>query len=162
MIEYSVKSVDRKKFSFTNNDNLIGDLIYEQRYNLKSYILLANGLSYHFEPKGDSAMTIELKEGESILINFKMNSKGNITINTKFENIEKHYIFKHTGVFKSTYTLVDSEEEELLVIQTDFKWDKFNQDYIISISDTFDKFKNKDIILLTMIHCINYYQYVSS
>ena len=90
-----------------------------------------------------------------------MNSKGNITLNTKFENIDIHYIFKHTGVFKSTYTLVDSEEEELLVIQTDFKWNKFNQDYNIFSSDTFEKFKNKDIILMTIIHCINYYQYVS-
>ena len=161
MTEYKVKSEDKKKFSFTNNDNLIGDLIYQQQYNLESDILLANGLSYHFGPKGDSAMTVELKDNESIMLNFKMNSKGNISINTKFENIEKHYIFKHTGVFKSTYTLVDSEEEELLVIQTDFKWDKFNQDYNISTSGTFDKFTNKDILLLTMIYCINYYQYAS-
>lgn len=161
MTKYKVKSDDRKKFSFTNNDNLIGDLIYEQRYNLKSDILLANGLSYHFEPKNDSAMTVELKDNKSILLNFKMNSKGNITITTKLENIQNHYILKHTGVFKSTYTLVDSEEEELLVIQTDFKWDKLNQDYNISTSDTFDNFKNTDVILLTMIHCINYYQYVS-
>jgi hypothetical protein len=161
MTEYKVKSDDRKKFCFTNNDNLIGNLIYEQRYNLKSIISLANGLSYHFEPKSDSAMTVELKDNASILLNFKMNSKGNITITTKLENVENDYILKHTGVFKSTYTLVDSKEEELLVIQTDFKWDKFNQDYNISTSNTFDKFKNNDILLLTMIHCINYYQYVS-
>ena len=161
MTEYNVKSDDRKKFSFKSNGISIGDLLYEQRYNLKSEILLTNGQNYHFEPKGDFTMTVELKDKGEILLNFKMNSKGNITLNTKFENIDIHYIFKHTGVFKSTYTLVDSEEEELLVIQTDFKWNKFNQDYNIFSSDTFEKFKNKDIILMTIIHCINYYQYVS-
>ena len=161
MAEYSVKSEDRKTFSFATNDNFIGDLIYQQRYILKADILLANNLRYQFQPKGDSATTIELKDNENILLNFKMNSRGNITINTKLDNIENHYIFKHTGVFKSTYTLTDSEEEELLVVQTDFKWDKFNQDYNISTSDTFDKFKTKDILLLTVIHCINYYQYLS-
>lgn len=161
MTEYKVKSDDRKKFSFTNNDNLIGDLTYDQRYSLNADILLANGSKYQIIPKSDFAMTIELKNEENILLTFKMNSKGNITINTKFENVEQHYIFKHRGTWKSTYALLDSEEEELLVIETDFKWDKFDQNYNISTSDTFDKSQNNDILLLTTIHCINYYQYVS-
>ena len=73
MTEYNVKSDDRKKFSFKSNGISIGDLLYEQRYNLKSEILLTNGQNYHFEPKGDFTMTVELKDKGEILLNFKMN-----------------------------------------------------------------------------------------
>ena len=160
MTKYRVKSEDRKKFSFTNNTNLIGELTYQQRYTLKADILLANGSRYQMAPKeGDSATTIELKDNENVLLTFKMNSKGSISINTKFDNVEQYYTFKYK---EGTYVLLDIEEvKELLLIETDFKWNKFDQDYNISTTDKFDKFESSEILLLSMIHCINYYQYLS-
>lgn len=98
-----------------------------------------------------------LKDNENILLNFKMNWNLNIMINTKFENIENHYIFKNIGVLSSIYSLLDSKERELLVIQPEFEWRKLNYSYNIKTSTTFDKFENKDILLLSTIHCINYY-----
>ena len=44
-----------------------------------------------------------------------------------------------------------------MVAETDFKWNKLNYDYNIETSKNFDDFDNKELLLLTILHCINYY-----
>lgn len=61
------------------------------------------------------------------------------------------------GLLSSQFVLIDTEKNELLVTKTDFKWNKLNFDYVIETSTDFDKFDNKELMLLTTLHCINYY-----
>ena len=53
--------------------------------------------------------------------------------------------------------LVDTNEKELLAIEADFKWKKFIMDFNIETSNEFDSFENKEILLFTTVHCVNYY-----
>ena len=44
-----------------------------------------------------------------------------------------------------------------MAAETSFKWSKLNFDYNIETTQVFDKFENKELLLLTILHCINYY-----
>lgn len=157
MKEYKVKSEDTKHFSLTINDQEIGRLKYEKWFSFKAEMILEGIGTYQIEPKGFWGTTIELKQNENILLNFKMNWNGSIVINSRLDETERDFILKHKGLFKSSYVLLSKEEEELLVIQPDFKWSKFNYDYNISTTDLFDNLSFDVTLILTTIHCVNYY-----
>ena len=162
MKEYKVKSEDTKHFSLSINDQEIARLIYEKWFSLKAEMILEGAITYQIEPKGFWGTTIELKQNEKLILNFKMNWSGNIIINSHFDEIERDFILKHKGIFKDTYILLSKEEEELLVIKPDFKWNKFNYDYNITTTDHFDTLSFNTILLLTTIHCVNYYMTMMS
>ena len=85
-----------------------------------------------------------------------MGWKG-IVIKTNFNENEKNYLLKLKGLLSNKFILVDAEENEILAVDTDFKWNKFNFDYTIETSTEFDTMKNKELMLLTILHCVNYY-----
>ena len=162
MKEYKVKSEDTKHFSLTMNDQEIGRLKYEKWFSFKAEMILDGTRTYQIEPKGFWGTTIELRQNDKILLNFKMNWNGNIIINTWFDEIERDFILKHKGILKDSYVLLNKEEEDLLVIKPDFKWSKFNYDYNISTTDRFDNLSFNLTLLLTTIHCVNYYMAMMS
>ncbi|WP_394996602.1 hypothetical protein [Emticicia sp.] len=156
MKEYKIKSEDTKHFSLTLNDQEIGRLKYEKWFSFKAEMILGGTMTYQIEPKGFWGTTIELKQNEKILLNFKMIWNGDFIINTRFDEIERDFILKHKGIFKESYVILNKQDEELLVIRPDFKWNKLNYDYNISTTDQFDNLSFNVILLLTTIHCINY------
>ena len=163
MKDYNAKSIDTKHFYLTTSDeNPIGILKYDSWFSFKSEIILEDNTVYHVQPKGFWGTTIELKKDDTVLLNFKMNWNGNIVINTKFEEVERDFILKHKGVLKSSYVLQDKDGLELLVIQPDFKWNKFRYDYTLSTTEKLEQFGFKNILLLTTIHCANYYMAMMS
>jgi hypothetical protein len=58
--------------------------------------------------------------------------------------------------------LLDKDEQELAALQPDFKWNKLNFDYAISTTKRFVTFDFNEILLLTTIHCANYYLTMAS
>lgn len=162
MKEYKVKSEDTKHFSLTINDQEIGRLEYAKWFSFKAEMILEGAMPYQIEPKGFWGTTIELKQNENVLLNFKMNWNGNIIINSRFDNIERDFILKHKGIFKDSYVLLTREEQDLLVVKPDFKWNKIKYDYNIITTDRFDNLSFHPILLLTTIHCVNYYMAMTS
>lgn len=159
---YKVRSADTKNFSVTTNDQEIGKLKYGKWFSFKAEMIVEGGMTYQIEPKGFWGTTVELKQDETILLNFTMNWNGNIIINSRFDETERDFILKHKGIFKESYILTNKEGEDLLVIKPDFKWNKFNYDYDIVTTDHFDKLSFNTILLLTTIHCVNYYMVMTS
>ncbi|WP_257669815.1 hypothetical protein [Parapedobacter tibetensis] len=157
MTEYQAKSNQSSSFDVTKDDKLIGKLSYKSWFKFNAVIEIANNSNYQVEPKGFWGTTIELKDGEKVLLKFKMNWNGEIVVQTYFNDIEKGYIFKYSGVFKASFILIDQEGTELLVMKPHLKWTKMNYEYQITTSDTFKTFSNKEILLMTSIHCANYY-----
>lgn len=162
MKEYKVKSEDTKHFSLTLDYQEIGRLIYKKWFSFKAEMILMGARTYQIEPKGFWGTTIELKQHDNVLLNFKMDWNGNIIIHTRFDETERDYVLKHKGILKSAYILLSKEKEELLAIQPDFKWSKFNYDYTISTTDEFENLRGKEILLLSTIHCVNYYMTMMS
>ena len=85
-----------------------------------------------------------------------MGWKG-IIIKTFFNSKEETYLLKLNGLLSNKFVLIDTDKNELMVAETDFKWNKLNYDYNIETTRDFDDFDKKELLLLTILHCINYY-----
>ncbi|MBS1746376.1 MAG: hypothetical protein JST21_09435 [Bacteroidetes bacterium] len=157
MTEYIVKSTDTLSFVFVKGEDIVGKLTYKNWFSFKAKLELNNNHLYQMEPKGFWGTTIELKENDNTILNFKMNWNGNIVIHSVIANPEQDFVFRHRGVLKDSFVLLNKDDVELLVVKPDFKWNKFNYEYKITSSGYFDSFKNQDILLATTIHCANYY-----
>lgn len=156
MTEYKVKSSNSLVFELRNNETLVGTLTYASWFRFSAELETLHS-KYQIEPKGFWGTTIELKEGEKILLKFRMNWNGEIVIQIYFNEIKSGYIFKHRGIFKESFVLADQNGIELLVMKPDLKWHTMHYEYQITTSDIFDTFFEKEILLMISLHCANYY-----
>lgn len=156
MGQYKANSTNSQNFSLTSNNQPLGELIYKKWYSFNAEILLSNGKKYQLEPQGFWNSKIELKDETKTLLEFKMGWNG-IIIDIFFDNKEHTYLLKLNSLLSSKFILIDTEKNELMVAETDFKWNKLNYDYNIETAPRFEDFDKKELILLTILHCINYY-----
>ncbi len=154
MGHYKVDSTNSSDFILTMNNVTIGELKYSKWYSFKSEMLLADNSCYQLEPKGFWDSKIELKQGEEIILYFEMGWKG-IVINLNYSR--KKYLLRSKGLLSSNFFLIDIDENELVAIESDFKWTELTFKFDIETSAEFDNFENKEILLLTTLHCVNYY-----
>lgn len=157
MAEYKAKSGSSLNFELTQGDQLIGKLIYKSWFKFNAGIELSDNISYQVEPKGFWGTTIELKDNEKVLLKFTMNWNGQIVINTYFDGTDKSYVFKHKGLFKESYILVDEDGTELMVMKPQMKWKNLSYEYDVSTSDEFEALTYHKILLMISLHCANYY-----
>lgn len=162
MRELIVTSTDTRKFSMAEGEKQLGKLDYTTWFTLKAELTLDNNKVYQVLPKGFWGTTIEVKDGEEVLFSFKMHWNGSIILKSFLDGYERDFIFKHKGLFKNAYVLLDKEEQELAVLQPDFKWSKFRYDYTISGNDVFKKADDNTLLFLTVVHCANYYMSMMS
>lgn len=155
MKQYNVISENYRNFNLKFQDLSIAELIYPNWFSFKAEIKLADNSQLSLEPTGFWDAKIELKRGEEVIMNFKLGWKG-IMINVKSEGAEESYLLKHKGLLNSRYVLIDTSEQEILAVKSDFNWSKFKLDYVIETSENFDHYKMKEAFLLTIIHAINY------
>lgn len=156
MAQYKVNSKNSRNFSLTLDNEKVGDLVYKKWYSFNAELLMADGKNYQLESKGFWDSKIELKDGTESLLEFKMGWKG-IVINTRFDNKEKHFLLKLKGLLSNKFILLGDDNEELMVAETDFKWKNLRFDYNIETTQQFDNSANAKLLLLTVVHCINYY-----
>lgn len=156
MGKYKGNSINSRNFNLTFDNLKIGELIYEKWYSFNADILLSDGAKYQLEPKGFWDYKIELKDNTNVLLEFKMGWKG-IIIKTFFDNKGDTFLLKLNGLLGSDFVLIDKDKNELMIIETDIKWTKLNYDYNIETTQNFENFDNKELLLLTLLHCVNYY-----
>ena len=157
MANYSVTAKSILSFDVIKDAQRVGNLTYKSWYKFNAAIVLANGLQYEIEPKGFWGTTVELKEGATLLLQFKMNWNGEIVVQTFFNGVEQGYVIKHRGLFKESFILNNQEGMELLLMKPQIKWKSFNIEYDITTTDTFETLPQKEILLMTSVHCANYY-----
>ena len=156
MVPYKANSTNLRNFSLTRNKETVGELIYKKWYSFTAEILMPDGAKYGLEPKGFWESKIELKDGDTTLLEFKMGWRG-IVIKTFLANKEASFLLKASGLLSRKFVLLNTDKEELLAAEADFKWSKFNYDYTIETTEAFERFDQKEALLLTILHCINYY-----
>lgn len=157
MTEYQAKISNTFSFDITKDNQSVGKLTYKSWFKFDAELELTNHSKYRIEPKGFWGTIIELKEGENVLLKFNMNWNGDIIVQTFFDGIEKDYVFKHRGIFKESFVLIDKEGTELLVMKPHIKWNVMNYEYTITTTDIFEALSNKEILLINSLHCANYY-----
>jgi hypothetical protein len=161
MANYIAKSTNSLSFYLTSDEKKIGELIYEKWYASNAEIKTFNGANFHLKSKGLWNSKIELKDGEKTILEFKLGWNG-ILIKTFFQNSEKNYILRTKGISSNKFILTDSEKKELLVAEMDTKLDNLNYKYSIRTTNEFESFRNKNILVLALLHCINYYIYITT
>ncbi|MGG7664110.1 hypothetical protein [Dyadobacter sp. BHUBP1] len=157
MADYLAKSTNSLAFDVTQGDQFIGKLSYKSWFSFTAIIEMANQATYQVDPKGFWGTTIEVKDAAHRLLTFTLNWHGDIVMETYFNNVERGYIFKHRGIFNESFVLTDQEGVELLVMKPHLKWQNMTYEYQIVTSDRFNSFSTKELLLLTSLHCANYY-----
>ena len=156
MGHYKANATNSHNFSLTFDNQKVGELVYKKWYSFSAEIQLTDGSNYQLEPTGFWDSKIELKDDTQTLLEFKMGWKG-IIIKTLFNDSKEVFLLKLKGLLSNKFVLLDTNDEELMAAETSFKWSKLNFDYNIETTQVFDKFENKELLLLTILHCINYY-----
>ncbi len=157
MTSYHAKSNNALSFEVTKEEQLIGTLTYKSWFQSAAAISLADHTTYQVAPKGFWGTTIELRDGERVLLHFKMGWNGTIIIQTYFNGLKQDYIFKRSGFFKGIFILADQEGTEILTMTPDLKWNTLKYEYRITTADTFDVLEDKEILLMNAVHCANYF-----
>ncbi|UOQ71787.1 hypothetical protein [Hymenobacter cellulosilyticus] len=157
MADYLIKSTDTRTFTLLAEAAVLGELKYTEWFSFKAMLVLTNGPSLRIEPRGFWGTTIEAKDGDVVVLSFKMNWDGNIVLKSRLGGTNRAFVLKNQGLTKSGYVLLDKHGQELLTIRPDFKWNKINNDYSVSSSELFETFASKETLVLMAIHCANYY-----
>ena len=157
MKEYQVIAKKSTCFDLFHDNESVGRLSYTSWFSFNALIELADNSIYQVEPKGIFGTTIEVKDKVKVLLKFKMNWNGDIVIQTYFDNLEKGYILKRRGFLNESFLLIDQNGLELLALKPHLKWSKMNYEYQMTTSDHFEGYLNKELLLLTSVHCTNYY-----
>ena len=156
MGQYKANATNSHNFTLRFDYQKVGELVYKKWYSFSAEIQMTDGKKYQLEPTGFWDSKIELKDDTQTLLEFKMGWKG-IIIKTLFNDSEEVFLLKLKGLLSNKFVLLDTNDEELMAAETSFKWSKFNFDYNIETTQVFDKFEHKKLLLLTILHCINYY-----
>lgn len=156
MALYKANSTNSRNFNVTLENQEIGELLIKKWYSFDADLIMSDGKNYQLITKGFWDSKVELIDGSQTLLDFKMGWKG-IVIKTYFDNQERQYLLKLQGFINSKFILIDDSDQELSVASTDFKWLTLNFDYDIETTSSFDQLRNRDLLLMTMLHCINYY-----
>ena len=156
MGQYKANATNSHNFTLRFDYQKVGELVYKKWYSFSAEIQLTDGTKYQLEPTGFWDSKIELKDDTQTLLEFKMGWKG-IIIKTLFNDSKEVFLLKLKGLLSNKFVLLDTNDEELMAAETSFKWSKFNFDYNIETTPVFDNFENKELLLLTILHCINYY-----
>lgn len=156
MNEYKAKSTNAINFDLTLNDEIIGKLAYAEWYTFNANIQLKDGKEYQLRPKGFWNSIIELKDLDKTLLDFRMGWKG-IVIKTYFGPTEESYLLSQKGLLSNKFSLIDQDQNEVLVSKSILKWKSLNYDYSFETSSQFETIPHKEALLLTVVHCINYY-----
>lgn len=156
MANYIANSTNSLTFYLNSDNEKIGELIYKKWYASNAEIKLTNGDTFQMKPKGIWNSKFELKDGEKTILEFKLGWSG-ILIKTFFNDNEESYLLRMKGFPSYKFTLTDIEKRELLVAVMDIKLNNLNYKYTINTTDEFESIANKDIIALSLLHCINYY-----
>ncbi|TGE23705.1 hypothetical protein E5K00_00390 [Hymenobacter aquaticus] len=162
MAQYLIKSTDKRTFTLLAGAAVRGELKYTKWFSFKAVLALAEGPTFRIEPRGRWGTTIEVKNGESVVLSFRMHWEGSIVLKSRLGGENRAFVLKSQGVAKTRYVLLDKDKRELLVIEPDYQWNKTNHDYTVSSTELFEALADKDALVLTAIHCANYYMTMMS
>lgn len=157
MANYTATSINSRNFILTNESGTLGELIYPKWYTFNAEIVLGEASKYQLELEGFWDSKIQLKQGDAVLLEFKIGWNG-VELSSNLDGKNERYLLKLKGFFSSKYVLVDAQDNEILEAEFDFKWKKLELDYNITTTEAFKNISHKEVLILTSLHCINYYQ----
>ncbi len=148
-----VTCTDSRNFELHDGAEKLGSLSYKQWFSYSAE-LEAGKEVFEVKPTGLLGATFAVFKGSEEVATFKMNWKGQMTVNFKDG---QEYIFKRKSMLNSKYVVENGKEQEIIQFIPCFDWTKFKYSYDIFYND---KVKNILLVLLGM-YCANYYIAIS-
>ncbi len=144
------ESTNQKTFELTDGSEKLGELSYDNLFSFNALIITAKEGNYELKPTGVFSSEISVtKNGEKVAI-LKMNWKGHVIMS--FQNGEE-FILKSTRVFFNKYVVENKDQQQLLLLDPNFNWSKFNYNYTIS----YDTKPQNILLVLLAIYAANYF-----
>jgi hypothetical protein len=136
-------------------ERILGTLIYPKWYSYDARIELANNRNYTLEQTGFWGTTVALKSEHKELMNCQTNWKGHILIESHLEEDLTGYKVKNTFSLDGKVLLLDSDGQEAMAIVPDQRWYESVRRFKLTLSDKLSVHPEKELIMLTSIHCAN-------
>jgi hypothetical protein len=144
------KLTNNKTLLLSENGQQLGELIYENLLFLKAEIKLKNSALYEISPVGIFGTKINLTENGTEIANLKMNWRGQIVLAF---NDGQEFILKSTGAFKQKFIIEDDAHEQIIQLDPQFNWRKFQYNYDI----TNNKIPQNNLLILLGVYASNYF-----
>lgn len=156
MAEYFARTAGKQEFELLQDGQRIALITYLKRYTSDAEIQVG-GVAYSVKPHGFWGSELHVEHADAVLADFRMRWNMNIGLTTYFGTSEWHYEFKHRGVMKDGFVLVDERGQELLHFRNRFKLGTLGYEYTITTTEAFEEFGSKVLLLTILVHAANYY-----
>lgn len=97
----------------------------------------------------------EVKEGDRVLLSYRMNWKGIIEIRTFFGYDNSVFSLKSEGYSWRKFSLADITGKELVKMDSEMTWSNYK--HIFTTTEEFETMEYKEVFLLSLVHSINYF-----
>lgn len=147
-------SKDRKTFLLSDNDRILGELIYETPFYLKAEIKMPNAETYKLAPVGFFGTSVAVTKDGNKIAGLSMSWNGKIIIT--FQD-DREYALKLSGLFQSQMILENKNQEKIIQFEPKFNWRDFYCKYEISYDVTNINEPKDNLLLLLGVYAANYY-----
>lgn len=148
------KSTDKKTFQLTHNEQLLGELIYENLFFLKAEIKLKNSDNYVIAPVGFFKTSISITHKGTQVAKMVMSWGGQIVFT--FQDGQE-FVCKLNGLFNGRYIIENKDGEKLIQLEPKFNWRAFHYNYDISYNITPGKTPQEILLVLLGVYASNYF-----
>jgi len=147
-------SKDRKTFLLSDNDQILGELIYETPFYLKAEIKMPNAETYKLAPVGFFGTSVAVTKDGNKIAGLSMSWNGKIIIT--FQD-DREYALKLSGLFQNKMILVNKNQEKVIQFEPKFNWGDVCYKYDISYDVTNTNEPKDNLLLLLGVYAANYY-----
>ena len=150
----NANSKDRKTFQLSDNDQLLGELMYDTPFYLKAEIKMPNTETYKLEPVGFFGTNVAVTKDGNKIASLFMSWNGKIMI--IFQD-EREYALKLSGLFQNQMILENKYQEKVFQLEPKFNWRDFYRTYDIDYDITNANEPKDNLLLLLGLYAANYF-----
>ena len=147
-------SKDRTTFLLSDNDQLLGELIYETPFYLKAEIKISNTETYKLAPVGFFGTSVSVTKDGNEIAKLSMSWNGKIIIT--FQD-DREYALKLSGLFQSKMILENKNQENVIQFEPKFNWREFYCKYDITYDIENNNEPKDKLLLLLGVYAANYF-----
>ncbi len=146
-------SIDRKTFQLADDNQLLGELIYENPLFLNAEVKLAAAV-YQIKPVGVFQTSLQVTKEGSVIAKLAMNWRGEIVIS--YQHGEE-YALKLNKFFHDKYVIENDSGEKIILLDAQFNWREFHYHYDIAYNIKDSNHSKDPLLLLLGVYATNYF-----
>ncbi len=151
-MEYLIKAIDSKNYVLEQNQNVLGKLIYDSAFSCdKATVQIKDESIFRIENESNWSSDYIVKKGEQKLFKTKLNWSSELIISTLNQDNSNEYKLKAKGFWGDKHVLLDQTQNELFVVQSEYKWKKFNYEYSFKSTEAFQTIPYKEVLLFSVL-----------